>query len=393
MNTEATLLSGFIAGHGLYARATTAPAISAKGPTILVVTHFPSPYQVELFDAIARARRCALEVFYLHSTDASRSWGRRQLHHPHLILADLIEEEVHQRLAAADFVVFNFYDDPRVATLMKERAQSGKPWCFWGERPGYHLPGWLGHMSRRWRLALLHGSPAQIWGIGRFALEQYRREFGADRALIDLPYYSDLSLFGSEPRSGRRHPGQTTFLCSGALIRRKGVDLLARAFLRLVAERPDVRLKFMGDGEMRPRLERELQPVAARVEFTGFRAWEHLPAEYRTADVLCVPSRHDGWGLVVPEALAAGLPVIASDRTGAALELLQPRANGWLIPTNDETALFAAMADAASLSEDELRACSAAAVASVAEHTLEDGVNRFLESAAQSLESWSTAKA
>jgi glycosyltransferase involved in cell wall biosynthesis len=171
------------------------------------------------------------------------------------------------------------------------------------------------------------------------------------------------------------------------------VDLLARAFLRLAAQHTDVRLKFMGDGEMRPRLERELQPVADRVEFTGFRDWEQLPAEYRTADVLCVPSRHDGWGLVVPEALAAGVPVIASDRTGAALELLQPRGNGWLIPANDETALFAAMADAASLSEDELRACSAAAVASVAEHTLEDGVNRFLEAAARSVESWPAAKA
>lgn len=366
---------------------------SAKIPNILVVTHFTSPYQIEIFDAIARTERCEIEVFYLYSTHASRTWGRRRIHHSHVTLSDLDQQEASRRVLAAALVVFNFYDDPRVANLMKERAQSGKPWCFWGERPGYYLSGWPGHMYRRWRLALLHGSRAQIWGIGRFAVEQYRREFGADRVLYDLPYYSDLSLFGSEPRSGRRRLGQTTFLYSGALIRRKGVDLLARAFLRLAAERTDVRLKFMGDGEMRPRLERELQSVAERVEFTGFRDWEQLPAEYRTADVLCVPSRHDGWGLVVPEALAAGLPVIASDRTGAGLELLQPRANGWLIPANDETALFAAMTDAASLSEDELRACSEAAVASVAEHTLQDGVNRFLEAAAQSLENWSTATA
>jgi glycosyltransferase involved in cell wall biosynthesis len=367
---------------------TPTPALSGKAVGILVVTHFTSPYQTELFDAIVRTGRCVLEVFYLYSAFASRSWGTRRMNHPHIILADLIEEEAHQRLAAADLVVFNFYDDPRVASLMKSRVQSGKPWCFWGERPGAGRYGWLGYMYRLWRLAPLHESRAPIWGTGRFALEQYRREFGAARILYDLPYYSNLSLFGSEPRSGRRHPGQTTFLCSGSLIPRKGVDLLARAFLRLAAERTDVRLKFMGDGEMRPWLQRELQPVADRVEFTGFRDWEYLPAEYRTADVLCVPSRHDGWGLVVPEALAAGVPVIATDRTGAALELLQPRRNGWLIPANDETALFAAMADAASLSEDELRACSAAAVVSVAEHTLEDGVNRFLEAAARSVESW-----
>ena len=45
-------------------------------------------------------------------------------------------------------------------------------------------------------------------------------------------------------------------------------------------------------------------PVADRVQFTGFRDWEDLPAEYGKADVLCVPSLHDGWGLVVPEGLA-----------------------------------------------------------------------------------------
>jgi glycosyltransferase involved in cell wall biosynthesis len=366
---------------------------AAQTPKILVLTNFTSPYQVELFDAIAHAGGCALDVFYLYSTHASRSWGPRRMNHPHLILDSRIQQEAHRRVAAADLVVFNFYDDPRVAILMKERAQSGKPWCFWGERPGARRSGWLGQLYRRWRLRLVQESRAPVWGIGRFAVEQYSREFGGNRVFYDLPYYSNLSRFSSEPRSGRRPQGETTFLCSGALIRRKGVDLLARAFLRLAAERTDVRLKFMGEGKLRPRLERKLYSIANRVEFMGFRDWEHLPAEYRRADVLCVPSRYDGWGLVVPEALAAGMPVIASDRTGAALQLLQPGINGWVIPANDETALFAAMADAASLSEDELRACSAAAVASVADHSLQDGVNRFLDAARHSLKSWSIANA
>ena len=205
--------------------------------------------------------------------------------------------------------------------------------------------------------------------------------------------YSNLSRFQVAGRSGRRHPGRTTFLCSGALIKRKGVDLLAGAFLQLAATRKDVRLRFVGVGDLRAALERRLRPVADLVEFAGFRDWDDLPAAYRDADVLCVPSRHDGWGMVVPEALAAGLPVIASDRTGAGLEFLQPRANGWLIPSNDEAALFAAMADAADLTDSELSACSAAAVESVASHTLADGVNRFIEAASQSIDGWSTVPA
>ena len=83
-----------------------------------------------------------------------------------------------------------------------------------------------------------------------------------------------------------------------------------------------------------------LGPVSERVEFTGFKDWDELPELYASADVLCVPSRYDGWGLVVPEGLASGLPVIATDRMGAALEVYSNGVNGWLIPASDESAIL-----------------------------------------------------
>ena len=128
---------------------------------------------------------------------------------------------------------------------------------------------------------------------------------------------------------------------------------------------------------MRPRLERELAECCDRVEFVGFKDWPELPAFYHEADLLCVPSRHDGWGLVVPEGLAAGLPVISTARTGAALDLIQPGQNGWLIKAGDEVELARALERVAALSAAELSECSAAAVRSVANHSLADGVKRF----------------
>ena len=362
-----------------------------KQPLVAVLTHLTSPYQVELFDAIKAAGGCLLDVFYLSATSLARSWRPRPINHPHVILPPAVDRNAQVRLAAADLVVFNCYDDPRVLPLMRTRARSGKPWCFWGERPGARQYGWLGQGYRRWRLDALRESDVPIWGIGRFAVDEYRREFGGHRPFANIPYFSDLARFSFTARSGRRRSGETTFLFSGALIPRKGVDLLAEAFLRLARTRSDVRLKLMGDGEMRAQLERTLEPVSDRVEFIGFRDWDDLPGEYQSADVLCVPSRYDGWGLVVPEGLASGLPVIGSDRTGAALELLRPRANGWLIPAADEDALFAAMSDAAVLKDDELAACSLAATASVGQHSLQDGAERFLAAAMQALEHWSVA--
>jgi glycosyltransferase involved in cell wall biosynthesis len=144
---------------------------------------------------------------------------------------------------------------------------------------------------------------------------------------------------------------------------------------------------------MEPLMRQRLQGCMDRVEFTGFLDWEHLPLEYAKADILCVPSRHDGWGLVVPEGLAAGLPVISTRQTGAAVEFIRPSQNGWLIAEDDEEALYRAMREAASLSVDQRNKMSSCARQSVAAHSLEDGARRFVEASIAALADWKLARA
>jgi glycosyltransferase involved in cell wall biosynthesis len=128
--------------------------------------------------------------------------------------------------------------------------------------------------------------------------------------------------------------------------------------------------------------------VRDRVEFAGFKDWNELPREYASADVLCVPSRYDGWGLVVPEGLASGLPVIGTDRMGAALEFIETGRNGWLIPASDEHALFAAMRDAALMSHADLGEMGNGARESVSTHSLENGAARFVNFAREAIARW-----
>src|SRR5689334_18838912 len=149
---------------------------------------------------------------------------------------------------------------------MDERTASGGPWCFWGERPGFRQPAWAGRLLRRWKLAKLHASAAPIWGIGRFAIDGYREEFGDEREYFNLPYFSNLERFEVATREEKR---ERTFLFCGSLIERKGVDLLAAAFVRLAHEVPNVRLRIVGEGELRESLERML--ARERVEFAGFK--------------------------------------------------------------------------------------------------------------------------
>jgi glycosyltransferase involved in cell wall biosynthesis len=241
---------------------------------------------------------------------------------------------------------------------------------------------------RRWKLSWLHASQSPIWGIGRFAVDRYRTEFGPRRAYCNLPYFSDLERFRSVAGRPECARAERVFLFSGSLIHRKGVDLLGRAFVRLARELSNVRLKLVGDGELRGALEQMLQPVRDRVEFLGFKDWPELPSCYAAADVLCVPSRYDGWGLVVPEGLASGLPVIAADRMGAAIEFIETGRNGWLVPAGDEGALLAAMREAALLPSAELAEMSRRARESVSEHSLQHGVARFTRAARDAFTNW-----
>jgi glycosyltransferase involved in cell wall biosynthesis len=237
-------------------------------------------------------------------------------------------------------------------------------------------------------LTEFHNSRVPIWGIGQFAVEGYQKEFGSGRTYNNLPYFSDLTRFQCTTRNGNGKSEERVFLFSGSLIRRKGVDLLGRAFLRLAREMPAVRLKLMGSGELQNKLIQMLEPVQTQVEFLGFKDWSELPDYYAQSHVLCVPSRYDGWGLVVPEGLASGLPVIGTTQMGAALELIKTGRNGWLIPAGDEAAIYTAMRNAAMLSPTELSQLSCNARESVIEHSLEQGAERFIHAARDAYSQW-----
>ena len=351
---------------------------------VFVLTDIPSPYQVEFFNEIASRKTVDLSVGYLRNSDPDRLWQPPEAEYRCWTMSNSTAavSDAEQTALSADFAIFNYYNNPIAERLITRRAATGGPWCFWGERPGLRKPRVAGAWFRKWKLKALRKSQAPIWGIGEFAVEGYRQEFGKQRAYQNLPYFSNLDRFSCARNSSR---SERVFLFAGSLIERKGVDLLARAFVRLAPEFPQVKLKIAGTGQLEETLARTLQPVRERVEFVGFRHWRELPELYASADVLCVPSRYDGWGLVVPEGLAAGLPVMATDKMGAALEFVRTGVNGWLINAGNEAAVFAALREAAMLSKTQLDQLAQRARGSVSEHTLAHGAERFVRYAREAV--------
>ena len=70
---------------------------------------------------------------------------------------------------------------------------------------------------------------------------------------------------------------------------------------------------------------------------------EPLPQFFAQADVFVLPSRYDGWGVVVNQALGAGLPILVSDQVGAGYDLVREGQNGFVLPVGDVGALASSM--------------------------------------------------
>ena len=137
----------------------------------------------------------------------------------------------------------------------------------------------------------------------------------------------------------RRH-----FLFCGRLIDIKNVDLIISAFERICRMRPNWDLLIAGtgplEGKLKAMVSAELQD---RIKFLGFLQFDQTIACYCASHVLVHPPSYEPWALVINEAVAAGLPVIATDVVGAANELIEPGINGLLIKPNDVDALTDAM--------------------------------------------------
>lgn len=163
----------------------------------------------------------------------------------------------------------------------------------------------------------------------------------AARAVVVRPGAIDRA---EGPQRRRPDSGPATLLSVGSLIPRKGQDQLLEALAPLRHQR--WRLALVG-GVRDPAFARRLRQraralrLSGRVEFTGALANRQLRHRYRTADLFVLASRHEGFGIVLGEALASGLPVVAT-RAGAIPEAL-PVGSAALVPPESTPALTGAL--------------------------------------------------
>lgn len=166
----------------------------------------------------------------------------------------------------------------------------------------------------------------------------------------------DLEAFLALPRRTAEN-AVPNLLHVGTLSERKGIHLLIPALARIDRR---VRVTFVGDGPLSGQL-KQLAGTNAEVVHAGNVPYEELPRWYAGADALLFPSLADEWGLVVNEALAAGVPVMGSTFAQAVTELVRDGENGWTFTPDSADTVAAALQRVLATPADQLAQMRAAA--------------------------------
>jgi glycosyltransferase involved in cell wall biosynthesis len=180
--------------------------------------------------------------------------------------------------------------------------------------------------------------------------------------IFTAPNAVDNSLYSKLAESARRnefsararlHLPDRYFLYVGRLIKAKGIFDLLDAYALLKPDfRSKVALLFVGDGSDHQELVQRASKIhPGTIQFAGFMHREELAEVYALAEGFIFPTHTDPWGLVVNEAMACVLAVIATNVAGCTLDLVRDRWNGFVISPGDISQLAVAMAALAEDSE------------------------------------------
>lgn len=350
-------------------------------PRLAVLATHPIQYQAPLWQTVASRGKIDLKVFYASSFGVQRSldpgFGEEfawdvpllegyehefvpsvKLHPFGGVVGGFFPKAIGRRLREGGFdaVLVHGYVTGAAWAGMLGAWRSGISLIMRGDT---HERGRRQFLRSRLKRSLLRPLMKRVDGVVAIGSwnEEYWLRHGvpANRIAVSLfAVDNDFFAAGSReqaPRAGALRAkwgadfADTVFLFCAKLIDFKAPDTLLRAFKALGADH--AHLVFVGAGRMEvglKQLERELG--VGNVHWEGFVNQSSLPAYYRAADVMVLPSRDEPWGLVVNEALACGTPCLVSGAAGASADLVGDAGTGLVFPVDDVAALTRALREA-----------------------------------------------
>jgi glycosyltransferase involved in cell wall biosynthesis len=339
---------------------------------VAVLSELPTPYRWPLFERVAAEPGLDVSVFFYARNESDRDWtvpvedgggpgrprveflpgralhvrGKRSLYfHWNPSIRTKLRKD------AFDVVVIPGWSMPTSVAAASVCRARGIPYVIFSEtHERSPRPAWL-RVAKRALLRPIVGG-ASAWLATGTLSEQFLVRHGADRARVfrfaNTPDVDALrrAVEDARPRRAavRAALGVTDdapmALFVARLIGAKDPATLLAAQALLEERGRASWLVLVGDGPESKTLRALVETRRlSKVRFAGSREPRDMPEVYAAADLFVLPSLHEPWGVVVNEAMAAGLPVVLTDRVGAAADLLVDGANGRLVPPGDPARL------------------------------------------------------
>jgi glycosyltransferase involved in cell wall biosynthesis len=330
-----------------------------------LITNIPSPYRIPLFKELSRNNSYDFHFIFFNTTETGRDW---RVNLPSDINYEILNSKPITLLSGKAWDNKLIYLDLSIKNALESHdfdviinggwsALANYYACFHCKLKKIPLILWSGSIEsdlpgRYWYLKLIGKNLSKLMIKGTDAYIAYGTlskqlliERGAQRDRVFIAYNTIDTIFFSEEVSRLREEkedlkkelglgNKKVILYVGQLITRKGLFYLLEAFREVKKEFIDSTLLIVGSGELEEKLRKFVDDNNIQdVIFYGFLQKEGLPKMYAVADLFVFPTLGDIWGLVLNEAMSAGLPVITTSAAGASVDLV--KGNGFTVPPGD----------------------------------------------------------
>jgi GalNAc-alpha-(1->4)-GalNAc-alpha-(1->3)-diNAcBac-PP-undecaprenol alpha-1,4-N-acetyl-D-galactosaminyltransferase len=254
-------------------------------------------------------------------------------------------------------VTISFMDKINIITLLATRWLNIPTIVSERNDPAMYFPGKMWEMLRQWTYPFADRLVVQTARAGNYFPAELQDRIQVIPNPVILPPVA--------PAATQQRLGERSLIAIGRLDRQKGFDLLLRALAKITDRYPEWRLSILGEGKLRPQLEalRNELGLQDRVQLLGQVQNPHELLQQ--ADIFVMSSRFEGFPNALCEAMVCGLPVISTDCPNGPREIVRDGIDGILVPTEDVSALAAAMERL--MADPNERKCLAARAVEVAQ--------------------------
>ncbi|PIP92424.1 MAG: hypothetical protein COW00_00855 [Bdellovibrio sp. CG12_big_fil_rev_8_21_14_0_65_39_13] len=301
-----------------------------KQKKILFYSNVPTPYQIDFLSELSIKND--VQAFFLWEKVENLSWNSSGEKFVRVFKYGATQREKREVLEAIkdfspDFIIIGGYRLPLVLRILKYCRKNRVRSSFWLEKP---LPSKFikGFFKKIYWIFFLPRVDV-VFGIGKEAVICYKKYC---KLIFNLPYSINIDKYQFQKINNKTNP--IHFIFVGQLIKRKGIVELLKAFANIPNHLAV--LSIFGEGELL-QLVNDYSMKYSNIEYHGFLQPEKLTEVYSKNDVFILPSKHDGWAVVVCEAMACGLPIIGSQKTGAINEFIIDGENGFICAATEES--------------------------------------------------------